>query len=77
MPIYSFYRLGSQDPRTITARQELNSAGNDVAAALQSLTRRKPNMGLAQTDIKFLNLIVWKLQRNKSLHAFYATRLDL
>ena len=26
-----------------SARQELNSADNHVAAALQSLTRRKPN----------------------------------
>jgi hypothetical protein len=46
-----------------TARQELNSAGNIVAAALQSLTRRKPKQGLARTDIKIGTLKAIKLQR--------------
>jgi hypothetical protein len=46
-----------------TARQELNSAGNIVAAAFQSLTRRKPKQGLAKTDIKIGIPNAIKLQR--------------
>jgi hypothetical protein len=46
-----------------TARQELNSAGNIVAAAFQSLTRRKPIQGLARTDIKIETPKALRLQR--------------
>ena len=39
MPIYSFYWKDS------TARQELKSAGNNVAAAFQSLTQAETKFG--------------------------------
>jgi hypothetical protein len=38
-----FYLDETLKSRQSTARQELNSAGNNVAAALQSLNRRKTN----------------------------------
>ncbi len=48
-----FLSQGTFGAAYFTACQELNSAGNKVAAALQSLTGRKFNQGHAQIYINY------------------------